>query len=564
MNLIHRFLFPLLVGSGMVVVSLMLSHRSTQATLERITTSLTEEHSRQFESATKLLGVGLQSTVSNYSWWDEMVKFVQDPDPEWSAANVDNIVGSIDGGDALWVLNSRLEPVHAIDLDYQKPAPPFSDAQTFHAYVGTQYKVSYFALIDDELWQVFGSAIQDPEFWRNETPVEGFLLVGKKWDDEWLAKLGSHCQARLQLILPTDPEFANPSANAHRDGNKFVATLNQMNGAPLVRVAGRFDANVITQVQHSMNQQSVIFAGSLLLFFSLIGIAIAFSVIRPLGQITRSLESRNPLHLSGLLTSKTDFGEIARLLSSQFRQGRMLQDEIRRRLNTDDEPGGPKDRENQEALRLRLASDLHDGPLQYLYAAGLKLSSIESKLAAGQTPPVGELQGIRTILRDCSSDLRNLLLDLEPEDLRDQDLDVSLQRFERYMQSISKQSARLVIEKGVLDGIAREGGMHVYYIVRELISNASRHARPNHTELTLKRETGFLLIRWENDGFTPVESLKPGNGLRNIAQRVQQLEGTWNHRIHRGRTWHVTIELPFTRLIGAMNLDSSFPTETIT
>jgi signal transduction histidine kinase len=127
-------------------------------------------------------------------------------------------------------------------------------------------------------------------------------------------------------------------------------------------------------------------------------------------------------------------------------------------------------------------------------------------------------------------------------------LESALQRFERYMKSISKKSAQLSIEEGVLDGLSRDAQLHLYYITRELISNAARHARPDHTSLFFRRAAGFLVVRWENDGFTSSEGLQSGNGLRNIGQRVLQLEGTWHHDIHRGRNWQVNIELPFTGL----------------
>ena len=84
-----------------------------------------------------------------------------------------------------------------------------------------------------------------------------------------------------------------------------------------------------------------------------------------------------------------------------------------------------------------------------------------------------------------------------------------------------------------------------------------RHARPDRTSLFFRREASFLVVQWENDGFTPTDGIKSGNGLRNIGQRVQQLEGTWNYRIHRGRNWQVNMEIPFTALFGPLSVPTT-------
>ncbi len=559
MNLLTRLSLILAVVFTGVVVAVGLSYRSSKQKIGTLISDRTEEHAVFFRSGAKLQSAGLKSLVASYSWWDDMVQFMQDPDPTWASNNIENIVGMPGGCDALWVLGTDLSLVHTIDVDYRRPRVPFDSADSLREHIAEGFEFSYFTVIEGEIWQIFGSAVQDPTFWRHETPVVGYLLIGKRWDESWLSQLGNLCQSRLSVTIEpsADADFTNaPLRAAPTSGYFFTSPINGLNNTRIATVTGTFDATTIEQVRQSLGEQALIFASSIAILLALLAIFIGLTIVRPLGRITRSLESRNPIHLADLLVAKSDFGEIARLLSSQFRQGRMLQEEIRRRLAAANPDDDDHHRETNEALRLRLASDLHDGPLQSLYAAGLKISSLEALTSSGRSPSTAQLASIRGILTECSADLRNLLLDLEPEELRDQDLETSLQRFERYMQSISRQSAQLSIEEGVLDGLSRDAQIHVYYIARELISNAARHARPDHTSFFLRREAGFLVIRWENDGFTPNDAVTSGNGLRNIGQRIQQLEGTWTYRIHRGRTWQVVIEIPFTALFGAMNVAS--------
>ncbi|HLP25653.1 MAG TPA: CHASE4 domain-containing protein, partial [Acidobacteriota bacterium] len=129
---------------------------------------LSAERAARLEAATRIQGAGLESLVSSYAWWDEMVKFMDKPDEQWAAGNVDNIVGIPNGGDAVWVLDANLALLHTIDKDYRRPAVPFPNPDALRKGIGDRYTFRYFALVDGTLWEIFGAAIQDAKFWRHQ------------------------------------------------------------------------------------------------------------------------------------------------------------------------------------------------------------------------------------------------------------------------------------------------------------------------------------------------------------------------------------------------------------
>ena len=116
------------------------------------------------------------------------------------------------------------------------------------------------------------------------------------------------------------------------------------------------------------------------------------------------------------------------------------------------------------------------------------------------------------------------------------------------MLRIGRCEFRLEIAEGSLDGLSREAQLHLYYIGRELVSNALRHARPAHASLRYRNLSGFLRLDWMNDGVPARETIREGNGLRNIAHRVQELGGTWQHHQENSARWTVMLELPYTSL----------------
>lgn len=547
MNLLTRLLVVTVLIFAGVGAMFWFTYRAARQNAGDLLRDLTEQHLQHFDSAKKLQGAVLESLVSSYAWWDEMVKFMAKPDAKWATDNINNLVGIPNGGDALWVLDPDLNTIHVIDEFYGQPRLPVDDPGQLRQLIGKNYTFQFFAVIKGELWQIFGAAIQDASFWRNETPVRGYLLIGKKWSDVWQARLGSLANARITLRT-TRLDEPGPSLPPTVRG--FAQPVTGLNGEVIAMLNGRFNLDLFNEFDAAYNRQLLFLGIWVVATLVAIGVFVAFIILRPLGKILRSLETKNPLPIADLLSARTEFGEIARLLASQIRRDRMLQDEIRRHHENMSPEQRQRDTETNEALRLRLAGNLHDGPVQSLYAAGLQLTSIEADVAAGKSIAADRIAASKAILAQATADLRNLLLDLEPEELRDRDLESALNRIENRMRTIGRCAFRLAVAEGALDAISRDAQLHLFYICRELASNAIRHARPTRAALEISAHSGFLRIDWENDG---VESIQPpGKGLRSIEHRTEELGGTCRLESG-GGNWRVSIELPYTSLAASQN-----------
>jgi signal transduction histidine kinase len=539
MNLLTRLsLAVLLVCLGFGAV-FWFAHRQAVRDIDQLTASLGKERAQRLEVATNLLGRGLEALVSSYAWWDDMVKFMDKPDEKWAAENIDNIVGIPNGGDAVWVLDPDLRLLHTINKDYGRPAPPFASPGELRAILDRRYTFRYFTMVDGKLWEIFGAAIQDANFWRSETPVRGYLLLGKEWDDPWIAQLNTLVGARITLH---PPEAGHDHRGHHR-------VINGIDGRPILHLHAHFNFDLIREVEAAYGRQTLSVGLGALFALALLIVLVGFMVLRPLGQLTRSLETRLPTPIAGLLTARNEFGEIARLLAGQLRWGQMLQEEIRRTLERSNPEALRRDAESNEALRLRLAGNLHDGPIQSIYAAGLQLSALEADVQHGRPPTPEQLTHIKAMLQQASADLRNLILDLEPEELRDRDLDAALHRIERHMRQFARCDFQLKIAEGALDGLTRAAQTSLYFICRELASNALRHARPAAASLVFGIDSGFLRVEWLNDGVAPGRPAPAaGQGLGNIRRRVEDLGGAVRHGPHRADGWRVAFEIPFTSL----------------
>ena len=75
--------------------------------------------------------------------------------------------------------------------------------------------------------------------------------------------------------------------------------------------------------------------------------------------------------------------------------------------------------------------------------------------------------------------------------------------------------------------VSAEARHNVFLVVKEAMNNVARHAAASEVrlELKLKGATLSITVCDNGRGFDPSEPGQRGNGLRNMAQRLQQLGG---------------------------------------
>ncbi|MEP0548807.1 MAG: sensor histidine kinase [Rhodothermales bacterium] len=166
-------------------------------------------------------------------------------------------------------------------------------------------------------------------------------------------------------------------------------------------------------------------------------------------------------------------------------------DEVRRRLT-----------ESQEAERLRLAQDLHDGPVQDLHALRMRLSLLARPSAANATlapvsEPLGEVvEEIQRVIRS----LRGVSEDLRPPALAPFGLAAALGAFaDRFRRTHPSIHVALDLDD---DGQAlpERVRLALFRIAQEAMNNAAKHGRPSHIAVALQLDDDRILLSVRDDG----------------------------------------------------------------
>jgi len=196
------------------------------------------------------------------------------------------------------------------------------------------------------------------------------------------------------------------------------------------------------------------------------------------------------------------------------------------------------------ADRERISRELHDGIIQSIYAAGLMLESIQQYLPEDPQRAQGQLGQVMETLNQTIQDIRRYIFDLRG-DLPDEALEVGLRRLLRDFHINTLLETELeVTGQPPVRPLSVERRRHIFQIVREALTNTSRHARARRVKTQLAYGSDALELNISDDG-VGMETLliSKGYGLRNIRERARLLDGTLRIESEPGSgvTLHLTV-----------------------
>lgn len=183
--------------------------------------------------------------------------------------------------------------------------------------------------------------------------------------------------------------------------------------------------------------------------------------------------------------------------------------------------GRVKQRKELEALRQRIASDLHDD-------IGSNLSSIAllaelGKTEAGEPDLVTEeLSEIKTTADKTIESMRDIVWLIRPGEETWKQM---MTRFRETASKLLRTHDYTFIEDGHMpdDRLPLEFKRDFFLIYKEVLNNIVRHAKANRVKIAVQTAKGRLALKIEDDGigFDKLDTqFREGNGLRNLRMRA--------------------------------------------
>jgi signal transduction histidine kinase len=200
--------------------------------------------------------------------------------------------------------------------------------------------------------------------------------------------------------------------------------------------------------------------------------------------------------------------------------------------------------------RARFRRDLHDGTIQSIYAAALRLEAIA--LHSDDGPVRSEVRGVVADLNHVTDDIRSYITDLSQTPDTPDGIVTRLREIAGEFGLETDLTVRVHVRGMSSSGPVPQGaGKHLEQILREALSNAARHAGTCVADVRLAFAQDELELEISDNGcgIGPPADDHSGFGLRNMHERARRLGGRLS----------VDQMSPGTRIIVSIPLDSDIP-----
>jgi len=238
------------------------------------------------------------------------------------------------------------------------------------------------------------------------------------------------------------------------------------------------------------------------------------------------------------VSSQDEIGELARtfnFMSEQIHEKELLlQQEKNRRMRAAFD--------GQDTERQRLARELHDGLGQSLIAQKLRLESFAPADSRQDNELIRELKASADELVD---EVRRISNALMPAQLHQFGLAAAIRQQ-------CEELARLrMIEvnfeaTGDFSQLNRKSRTYIFRIVQEALNNIIKHSGAGIVNIELVRNRNHLYLSIADDGKGfDIGSVCLGNGLHNLRERVELLNGSINIFSEPGKGTTIEIQIPY-------------------
>jgi signal transduction histidine kinase len=209
----------------------------------------------------------------------------------------------------------------------------------------------------------------------------------------------------------------------------------------------------------------------------------------------------------------------------------------------------------REEERIRLAAELHDGPIQRLTGAAYTADLSRRRLARA------DLNGGQRLLDSLEDDirgevaaLRRVMVELRPPALDEWGLSAALSDYAKIFEE--QTGIACTVQADLPDRLARAQETVLYRVAQEALTNVVKHARADHAWVTLQIGHGQVTLEIGDDGtgFITTQAADPiaGHlglnhfGLASMRQQLEMAGGSWQVHSRPGSGTTVTASLPLT------------------
>jgi len=200
----------------------------------------------------------------------------------------------------------------------------------------------------------------------------------------------------------------------------------------------------------------------------------------------------------------------------------------------------------QEAERLRLSRQMHDGPAQTLSNLILETEIAMRLFDVNKEEAYQELGSLKDSASNTFQQVRDFIFELRPMMLDDLGLIPTVKKYTSAIQDLSGNSIRFGMT-GTERRMESYMEVMIFRAIQELLRNAINHSQANQIEVQVDVEDSAVMVIVEDDGNGfEIQDLDEGlgMGLKVIKERVEMTSGEFNIESQIGEGTKVSFKVP--------------------
>ncbi len=289
---------------------------------QKIARFATLQHTEKRELIQRLLtlkSVTLEATASDYSVWDDLVNYLHIPHRKWAASNLDTALTSVHL-QAIWCYDLSLRQRYkGFDPAYSHLPQNVLTPDRARRLFANQTSARFFLPYRDTVIEIRGSTVHASKDTQRKGKRFGYFLVGKVWDVGLLKELSDLAQCRLLIKSLRDGQIwkERSSNDAEFEMSVPFADAQNRTHSELIAQSDLPAIVVLRESSRTLQKQFLLFAVSVLLFLA--GCLLNWINV-PLKLLTVALKRQSTQPLEHIVSQRTEFGEMARLIADSFTQ----------------------------------------------------------------------------------------------------------------------------------------------------------------------------------------------------------------------------------------------------
>lgn len=210
------------------------------------------------------------------------------------------------------------------------------------------------------------------------------------------------------------------------------------------------------------------------------------------------------------------------------------------------------EQEAYERERIRIAHDLHDGPLQSVISFEMRLQIIRRLRERNPEMADQELASLYDLSRRLVQEMRTFVHRMRPIETDDSTLGASMRRLVEGFQKESGVAVTMLAEQNGSLKVSSKLNTEALKIAREALHNIYKHSRATHVLFAVEKKGDELHLSVDDNGsgysfggrFTMEELDALQLGPRSIKQRVRSLGGAMTLESNPGHGSNLRVVLP--------------------